>query len=554
MQPDWSCMMEWAEKYNEILAEGGVEPELLEIYVDDGRQAGAVFRLGTRYDPTSKKMIISEDARMEDITLAEDNNVRMARVCLPLMNSINEDLVFTVEAPEDFPDNRLPTLDTKLTYFEKSMKTPFLLMKRSAMSQHQRCAILANELVRRLSNIDVDNVQHREVLIVIEQFTQQLKNSEYTCKEARGHVVDGIRGWQNKIERRKKENSDFYRLAKNTLVKRVKKKLLEKETWYRTEKKPVEDKPEDWELPDGWKHESRRGKKRKTECGSKDGKRRKVKGVMFLPHTHHSKLATEVREIETQFEKMTDYRLKMVEKAGVKVGTLLTDSDPWNGQNCTRDTCWLCDTKTLTGKNLRQDCSKRNLVYETFCMSCEERDSKKSEEETKDGEKESSTRLYKYIGETCRSVWERASEHQADLRNYNPTSHLLKHIIDKHEEEEVEKVKFGIRVVKYTQTPFERQILESVKIQQERQNHNLLNSRAEYNRCAIPRLSSKIGENDYKKWEKEGEREKEKGELLIEKIKKMKIERERNYKKKERQLTRTDSQAHPTKELRRDRN
>ena len=89
------------------------------------------------------------------------------------------------------------------------------------------------------------------------------------------------------------------------------------------------------------KHENRKCKKRKTEDESKDRKRKKVKGVMFLPHTHHSELATNVREIETQFEKMTDYRLKMVEKAGMKVGTLLTDSDPRNGQGCTRDTCWL---------------------------------------------------------------------------------------------------------------------------------------------------------------------------------------------------------------------
>ena len=89
------------------------------------------------------------------------------------------------------------------------------------------------------------------------------------------------------------------------------------------------------------------------------------------------------------------------------------------------------------------------------------------------------------------------------MKNYSPTSHLLKHVLDKHEEEEIEKVKFGIRVVKYTRSPFERQILESVKIQQERKEHFLLNSRAEYNRCAIPRVSSKIGESDYKRWGKE---------------------------------------------------
>ena len=152
-------MMQWAEDYNTILAEGGSEPELLEVYVDDGRQAGAVFRLGTRFDPAMKKLIITEEARREDRILNEEVNVRMARICLPIMNSINEDLTFTVEVGEDFKDRRLPTLDMKMwlegglirhTYFEKEMRTPFLLMKRSAISQHQRCAILANELVRRL--------------------------------------------------------------------------------------------------------------------------------------------------------------------------------------------------------------------------------------------------------------------------------------------------------------------------------------------------------------------------------------------------------------------
>ena len=175
-------MMQWAEEYNKILAAGGVEPELLEVYVDDGRQAGAVFRLGTRFESTSRKMVITEDAMKEDKLLKEEPNVRMARVCLPIMNSINEDLTFTVEVSQDFKDRRLPTLDMKMwlekgkirhTYFEKEMRTPFLLMKRSAISQHQRCAILANELVRRLSNVDVENVDKNEVTIVIEQFTKQ---------------------------------------------------------------------------------------------------------------------------------------------------------------------------------------------------------------------------------------------------------------------------------------------------------------------------------------------------------------------------------------------
>ena len=411
-------MMEWAERYNTILADSGMEPELLEVYGDDGRQAGAAFRLGTRYDPTIREMIISEEARKEDIDLKEDRNTRMARVCLPVMNDINNDLVFTVEAPDEFEDKKLPTLDTKMwleeglirhTYFEKKMKTPFLLMKRSAISQHQRCSILANELVRRLSNVDVDHIPHSEVILVVEQFIQQLKNSEYTCKEARTHVVDGIRGWRNKIERRRRENQEFYRLGKNTLHTRVRKKLMEKETWYKTKNKKPEDRPVDWELPEGCKEERKGGKKRKREPDDGKKKRKKVKGVMFIPHTHHSEMAEDFRETENKFEEMTNYRLKMVEKAGVKEVDMLTDNDPWSGQDCQRLTCWLCETKLLTGKLTRHECSKRNFVYETYCMSCEEKDmmSMKEKEGTENtGGKNDSDKA------SC---------------------HLLKHILDRHE-------------------------------------------------------------------------------------------------------------------------
>ena len=47
--------------------------------------------------------------RIED---KETNNQRMSRICAPAQNSINEDLEFTQEVPEDFKDNRVPTLDT----------------------------------------------------------------------------------------------------------------------------------------------------------------------------------------------------------------------------------------------------------------------------------------------------------------------------------------------------------------------------------------------------------------------------------------------------------
>ena len=83
---------------------------------------------------------------------------------------------------------------------------------------------------------------------------------------------------------------------------------------------------------------------------------------------------------------------------------------------------------------------------------------------------------------------------------------------------------FNIRVLSYCKSSFERQILESVTIQKER-HHHLLNSKAEYNRSAVPRLTTKIGEKQYKKWEKEAEKDIEKHEELEEKIRNMSKQR-----------------------------
>ena len=106
-----------------------------------------------------------------------------------------------------------------------------------------------------------------------------------------------------------------------------------------------------------------------------------VKAAMFVPYTPHSSLALELRDLEYGLEKIMGYRLKIVERSGDKLLNLLTSSNPWRGKICDRPNCMLCETKTRTGKNLKQDCSKRNLVYETKCQTCEGREIEKKEED-----------------------------------------------------------------------------------------------------------------------------------------------------------------------------
>ena len=63
----------------------------------------------------------------------------------------------------------------------------------------------------------------------------------------------------------------------------------------------------------------------------------------------------------------------------------------------------------------------------------------------------------------------------------------------------MENIKFGMRVRKFARSALERQVLESVLIQEERRAHIIMNSRSEYNRCSLPRLTTRIGTKEYDK-------------------------------------------------------
>ena len=70
-----------------------------------------------RFNENKKVFQYSEEAEIEDKnrrSKGESNNQRMARICQAAMNSVNKDLQFTVESPEDFPKEQLPTLDFKI--------------------------------------------------------------------------------------------------------------------------------------------------------------------------------------------------------------------------------------------------------------------------------------------------------------------------------------------------------------------------------------------------------------------------------------------------------
>ena len=504
-------------RYNEILKNAGLVVTLLKVYVDDGRQATTLLKRGMRYEEERGEFVWNEAAEREDMERmkdGEEDDEFMARLCLKAMNHINEDITFTTEVASEFSNKKLPTLDLNLrmrenftithTYFEKSMKSQKLIEKDSAMTQRQKYSILSNELTRRLYNIDEeDDESRREVAETIENFTKQLKTSGWERKEAEEMVKSGFIGWRRRIDRRLEQGGVVYRDGRSSLKTRTTRKLLGKETWYKEETKRNRDEYDDWEDEQRWSKRIRRlGPKREEE------ERNRVIAVMFVPYTPRGELARRLREVESDIEKQTGNKLKIVERSGMKIVDLLHKSDPWEGVDCERRGCILCKTKQKTGKNMGQDCHRRNIVYETWCMTCENRD-KREIEENEDYDEETRKRkirevkIYKYVGESSRSLYERGLEHLRDLEELKADSHMLKHYFEKHIEEKLEEMEFGARIVDKPRSAFNRQISESVTIQNQNMKNNILNSKSEYNRCALPRLTANLGEIPVGRMEKE---------------------------------------------------
>ena len=353
-------------------------------------------------------------------------------------------------------------------------------------------------------------------------------------KEAREVTVCGIVGWRRKLERRQKKGQNQFMEAEETLEKRTRDKLLEKTNWYKTNmKRKAEDEESQFQYNPTMKRRKRMQADNKNKNNKSSSSKAKVKSVMFVPFTRHSELATRLRENEEQMEKMTGYRMKIVERGGTKLVDILHKANPWAGEDCDRKGCLLCTTKRMEGKTNTQDCRKRNCVYETTCLTCKERADKRIEERMvgmdnkRIDEEKKKVKSYIYIGETNRSVYERGLEHVRDIAACKTSSHMLRHLLDVHEEEEEEwhKIRFGMKIVRSIRSAFERHILESVIIQKKRHYHHLMNNKAEYNRCALPRLTAKLGEKDLDKWRESDRQEMAKEASIEEKIRNRKKEK-----------------------------
>ena len=116
----------------------------------------------------------------------------------------------------------------------------------------------------------------------------------------------------------------------------------------------------------------------------------------------------------------------------------------------------------------------KNILYEIKCLDCL---------------KSNPSASVLYIGESSRTAFCRSSEHLIGYQKGITSNPLHKHSIDQHQGSK--NIKFEFKVVKQFFTALSRMVAESVHIarKSEVSSNILLNSKGEYNRCKLPRLT-----------------------------------------------------------------
>ena len=185
----------------------------------------------------------------------------------------------------------------------------------------------------------------------------------------------------------------------------------------------------------------------------------------------------EMRNLIARLAPTLGFSIKVVERTGTSIRNKFSQGSLWEGTLCGREDCTPCSQDT----EKHPPCTRVSVLYENICKDCNPGAGGKGDIKIKTGDTPSI-----YVGESSRSLQERGKEHQGDYKARSEKSHMHKHRMVHHNGEDPQ---FILKAVKYFKTALSRQTAEAIRIRRRGGESGVLNSKAEYNRCFIPRLT-----------------------------------------------------------------
>ena len=424
-------MMWWDREIKARLSNLGLPPLMYKRYVDDINTVSLVPPPGLRY--TNGIGQIDTSCIEEDLAMEDDD--RLFRLWKTVGDSIHPSIQVEVDFPSIHVERSIPILDLRVwvekkadsssylimhEYYMKSVSSKAVINARSAVPFSMKRTVLTQEALRILLNCSRELPWERVVLF-LNDFMARMQFSGYTA-EFRYHVLNSAFAAYDRLLKSDQDGRrPLYRPREWNQCERVKEKRDKKVDWY---------------------------------------KRGGFESVIFIPATPGSYLCKKYQKAV----KASGLKIRIVERAGRSVKSLLQRSDPFRVSSCSRGDCFVC---TSDGKG---NCRAKGVTYEVCCVPCS---------------KMPSPCRCKYIGETARNAYSRGKEHLSGLMNRSKSSVLWDHCKEVHNGSIVD---FKMSVIKrYKNDAMMRQIMEAVTIESSNQVE-LLNTKQEWNFISFPRV------------------------------------------------------------------
>ncbi len=182
-------MIHWDWKYLETLR---ILIMIYDRYVDDTKQGVKRIKKGTRFG--NGTLTWSKEKEEEDKDIPDD--VFTFSILQEIANTISPTLKVTFETPSQYPNGKLPLLDTQIwvednmikhEYFEKKMTSKYVIMASSAHPERMKRAVLVEEGMRRMRNFSPD-APWSMIIPHMEKFAWKMMISGYP-QTYRGTIV-----------------------------------------------------------------------------------------------------------------------------------------------------------------------------------------------------------------------------------------------------------------------------------------------------------------------------------------------------------------------------
>ena len=418
-------MVWWDRRLRERLDVINIQLPLHKRYVDDTNLAAQKTEIGARYD--GERLQFTEESRIEDEGLQDDERTML--LIQSVANSIHHSIRHTIDFPSNHEDRKVPMLDLKMwrqtqerqtrilyEHYEKEMTTKSVIHRRSALPEQVKRTVLTQELLRILLHCS-EHIPWKTTCKHVNNFMKKLQYSGYDQTFRHDITRSGLHAYKTIKERAEAGIRPINRPKEWKREERMKEKENKEQSWYR-----------------------------------KDG----YDSVLFVPATPGSKL----RKMYQKEIKKSGIRIRVVERSGETVKSMLQRSNPFRATNCGREDCFIC---TTTGVG---NCNAENLTYKISC----------DDEEC----------IREYKGESTFNGYKRGKEQIAGLRGRTEKSGLWKHCQTDHAGV---MQTFSMKVTgTFKDDSMLRQITEAVQIENTDQNA-LINTRAEWNMTRVPRMN-----------------------------------------------------------------